>query len=119
MLKYFGETTNSTKSDTEFWAAIAGFVEKFGQAQKALVAVSAVAIVRGGKARASVFSHGHVVLTSFGGVPGPMLHAPECCAGVIVNMGIAEGTAWMDGGPCHARRFTQAHTDHALNMRTY
>ncbi len=41
MLKYFGETTNSTKSDTEFWAAIAGFVEKFGQAQKALVAVSA------------------------------------------------------------------------------
>ncbi|EFJ47096.1 hypothetical protein VOLCADRAFT_105316 [Volvox carteri f. nagariensis] len=39
MLKYFGENLNSTPSDTEFWAGIAAFVDKFSATQKALLAV--------------------------------------------------------------------------------
>lgn len=38
-LKFFGENLNSAPSDTEFWAGIANFMDKFGSAQKALLAV--------------------------------------------------------------------------------
>ena len=40
LLKYYGENLNSTPSDTEFWSALAAFVERFSGAQRALVAVS-------------------------------------------------------------------------------
>ena len=36
-MAYFGENLNSTNSDTEFWAAIAVFVERFTAVQKALL----------------------------------------------------------------------------------
>ncbi|GAX85539.1 hypothetical protein CEUSTIGMA_g12955.t1 [Chlamydomonas eustigma] len=37
MLAYFGENLNSTNSDTDFWAAISLFVERFAAVQRALL----------------------------------------------------------------------------------
>ncbi len=48
MLKYFGENLNSTPSDTEFWIAIAAFVDKFSATQKALLAVRTRSQTQGG-----------------------------------------------------------------------
>lgn len=39
MLAYLGENLNSTPKDTEFWAAVALFVDKFSGCQRAIIAV--------------------------------------------------------------------------------